>query len=1247
MTHRPPRRPPRPPQSWSPVSGLRWRLFAVARGLAALVAVLGFVLGVPALMVALGSDPLSARMPSPQRLRTLLTGPDDGTLLVGAAQIVVWCTWAYSTLCVLTQTIASLAGRTVPVLRGVAGIRQPVSYLITWITAAVTVPAVSTTATAAHAAVHATAAPTPSSDRAAALDVPSGQQASDLPSTATPGPPGAAGLAAIAGWTNPDSASGIPTAAAPAHGRRVPPTVAVGRYDTLWRIAEEHLGDGRRWTEIYRLNADRPQTIGSRLTDPDTIVEGWTLFLPADTVGGSSGTVDDAGTVRLPGRLVTVRPGDTLSALAERYLGTAEATSALYRANTGRPQPDGGQLTDPDLLRPGWRLTLPAPAADRKHPPARPPAPATPSQPTPTTTSSTPNTSVPTPRTTAPPAAPSAAAPSPAAPSPAAPSPATASSPPASWPPASPGSVPSSADGTGTAPPQTTAPARTTGPAGGAAPSRTAPAPSTTPPTVSPTPGAQQTDRGAGSWIRLPSGSILGLGLAATIAGLLALVRRRRRQHRIPGDPSSPEPPRPALPAAAEAVEAAWLATRRQSQGAEDLDPEDPDLEDLDSEDLDPEDREWLPAGGWQTGGWQAGGADLDTAQDLLSGEEGIPGDAAAFLPAFAAGVDDSAPAERGSTAGGAPAPSLLALVGPPSAAVLADAAWSGGVGLVGPGAAGAARAVLARLLTASGPMGGQLLTTDAAVADLLPAGAAEGFSVISGVTVFATLAAALTAAEAELLGRSRRLDEGGVDTLADYRQIPDGEPVPAVLLLAHGPDTPGLAARARAVLHLGRDRELGAVWLGDWPPETLTVTAASALIADAPGNASSNASIPPLPSPAAVGQAENLTPADAAGLLAGLLPAVRDALDVLDPTNPVPDTDEAAEANEPAVAGDGVEAITLSAAENPQDTDGTGEEVAPESGRSAGGVLVDGVVSDGALVDGAVLDVAVFGRVRVTAVVGGREVTGLRAKVRDLLALLAVHPDGLTADQVVEALWPDAAPGRASRRLSPMLALTRRVLRDTAHLEHPGQDGVHGNGADPAGSVDLIPLVDGRYRLHPVLIDTEHRRFTAALTAAADARRDGDETAHRVALQAVGDLYRGEPLDGVTYTWAEPVRETLRRQATDALAALADSLTPAGDPGAGPADKIPGSADPAEALAALERALEVDPYNEELYRRIMRVRAAAGRRDAVRRTLRLLEARLVDLDTDPDPATLALAADLMRSRSTRQTSTGDSTRRG
>ena len=32
---------------------------------------------------------------------------------------------------------------------------------------------------------------------------------------------------------------------------------------------------------------------------------------------------------------------------------------------------------------------------------------------------------------------------------------------------------------------------------------------------------------------------------------------------------------------------------------------------------------------------------------------------------------------------------------------------------------------------------------------------------------------------------------------------------------------------------------------------------------------------------------------------------------------------------------------------------------------------------------------------------------------------------------------------------------------------------------------VDLVPLTDGRYQLHPVFLDTDYRRFIAALSRA------------------------------------------------------------------------------------------------------------------------------------------------------------------
>ncbi|MFD0530383.1 LysM peptidoglycan-binding domain-containing protein [Kitasatospora arboriphila] len=55
-------------------------------------------------------------------------------------------------------------------------------------------------------------------------------------------------------------------------------TVLAG--DTLWDLAERHLGDPLRWHEIYELNAHRPQDDGQELTDPDLIYTGWTLHLP-------------------------------------------------------------------------------------------------------------------------------------------------------------------------------------------------------------------------------------------------------------------------------------------------------------------------------------------------------------------------------------------------------------------------------------------------------------------------------------------------------------------------------------------------------------------------------------------------------------------------------------------------------------------------------------------------------------------------------------------------------------------------------------------------------------------------------------------------------------------------------------------------------------------------------------------------------------------------------------------------------
>jgi nucleoid-associated protein YgaU len=68
----------------------------------------------------------------------------------------------------------------------------------------------------------------------------------------------------------------------------------------------------------------------------------------ADTVPSGSGGGSGAGT-----QTYTVQAGDTLSHIAQRHYGKASRWHAIFEANRD-------QLDDPDLIRPGQVLKLPA-----------------------------------------------------------------------------------------------------------------------------------------------------------------------------------------------------------------------------------------------------------------------------------------------------------------------------------------------------------------------------------------------------------------------------------------------------------------------------------------------------------------------------------------------------------------------------------------------------------------------------------------------------------------------------------------------------------------------------------------------------------------------------------------------------------------------------------------------------------------------------------------------------------------------
>lgn len=69
-----------------------------------------------------------------------------------------------------------------------------------------------------------------------------------------------------------------------------------------------------------------------------------------------------------------VQPGDTLSEISEEQLGDADAYTSIFEASRDTVQANGAHLSDPDLILPGWKLTIPRrpePAEPQKPKPAR------------------------------------------------------------------------------------------------------------------------------------------------------------------------------------------------------------------------------------------------------------------------------------------------------------------------------------------------------------------------------------------------------------------------------------------------------------------------------------------------------------------------------------------------------------------------------------------------------------------------------------------------------------------------------------------------------------------------------------------------------------------------------------------------------------------------------------------------------------------------------------------------------------
>ena len=496
---------------------------------------------------------------------------------------------------------------------------------------------------------------------------------------------------------------------------------------------------------------------------------------------------------------------------------------------------------------------------------------------------------------------------------------------------------------------------------------------------------------------------------------------------------------------------------------------------------------------------------------------------------------------------------------------VTLDLPATGGLALTGPGAPAAVRALVVSAL-ASGPQHAvEVVVAGADLADtLLPA-----LPTVPGLTVAHDLDGALRRVEVELLERTRLLDDADVTTLAEFTASNPAEPLPLLVLVAETPP-PILAGRLAAVLHAGRSLGIGAVMLGEAPG-----TAALTVNADGDVDADDHE----LPAP--------LQPLTTARLFTFDPAQAHETLQLLATSR--------GERPPPPPSLQDTAAVPSSISQPVADASDTQTTDVPPSPALQPTPVPD--ISARGAGSEPPIQVRALGPIRIEA--GGTEVnTGLRAKARELLALLLIHPDGIAAELAIETLWPDAPPPRGAERLQTVLSNLRTTLKTAAGLEDRQR---------------IVTYAGRQYTIDANLIDCDLWRFQAALATAA---RATDPAALATALSQAVTAYNGSFAEGERLEWVEAPREDLRRRAINAATRLAELHQRAGQ------------LDPA--LAALEQAITWDPHVEELYRRIMRLQAALHRPDAVQRTFDQLVTQLDNLDEEPDDATRQLLNELL-----------------
>jgi len=225
------------------------------------------------------------------------------------------------------------------------------------------------------------------------------------------------------------------------------------------------------------------------------------------------------------------------------------------------------------------------------------------------------------------------------------------------------------------------------------------------------------------------------------------------------------------------------------------------------------------------------------------------------------------------------------------------------------------------------------------------------------------------------------------------------------------------------------------------------------------------------------------------------------------------------------------------------------------------------------------------------------------RRRVRLLIGLLVANYDlGLTRDQVVDVLWPDADPASAVNSLNQTVFQLRRLIEPS-----------YREGESPQYVISNVDSV----QLNTEIVTTD---LAAIRQLRTDIAKPAGSTTHVAQLHELVDFVRGEYLADLKYEdWVAPSQLAVHSEIRSALLPIAR--------GEGLASEDDWAFKAGCALTM------IDPYDEEAHVALIRHLSTSGRRRQARDVAQSFAGRMrEDLQEEPTEA-LLLAARLAGAR--------------